>query len=83
MSQFTKSLHVIWHCQYHLVWTQKCRFRILKGHGGKEVYVQLRILCEQLKIEIVELNVQLDHVHLLLKIPPQLSVSEVMGQLKG
>ena len=83
MSRFTKSSHVIWHCQYHLIWTPKCRYRILKGNVGKEVYVQLRILCEQLKVEVVELNVQIDHVHLLVKIPPKLSVSDVMGHLKG
>lgn len=83
MCRFTKSTHVIWHCQYHLIWTPKCRFRILKGNVGKEVYVQLGILCEQLKVEIVELNVQLEHVHLLVKIPPKLLVSEVMGHLKA
>lgn len=83
MSRFEKASHVLWHCQYHIVWTPKCRFRILKNNVGKEVYRQIRILSEQLHIEIVELNVQLDHVHLLIKIPPKLSVSEVMGHLKG
>lgn len=83
MSRFKKASHVLWHCQYHLVWTPKCRIRILKNTVGKEVYKQIRILSEQLEIEIVELNVQIDHVHLLVKIPPKLSVSEVMGHLKG
>lgn len=83
MSRFQKASHVLWHCQYHIVRTPKCRFRILKGNAGKEVYRQIWILSEQLKIQIVELNVQRDHVHLLVKIPPTLSVSEVMGHLKG
>lgn len=83
MSRFQRASHVLWHCQYHIVWTPKCRFRILKGNVGKEVYRQIWILSEQLKIQIIELNVQLDHVHLLVKIPPKLSVSEVMGHLKG
>ncbi|WP_139823988.1 IS200/IS605 family transposase, partial [Lonsdalea iberica] len=83
MSRFEKASHVLWHCQHHIVWTPKCRFRILKNNVGKEVYRQIRILSQQLHIEIVELNVQLDHVHLLVKIPPKLSVSEVMGHLKG
>lgn len=58
---------------------------ILKGNVDKEVYRQVWILNEQAKIQIVELNVQLDqvHVHLLIKIPPMLSVSEVMDHLKG
>jgi putative transposase len=78
MSRFQRASHVLWHCQYHIVWTPKCRFRILKGNVGKEVYRQIWILSEQLKIQIIELNVQLDHVHLLVKIPPKLSVSEVI-----
>ncbi|WP_261845353.1 IS200/IS605 family transposase [Pectobacterium carotovorum] len=75
--------HVLWHCQYHIVWTPKCCFRILKGNLGKGVYRQIRILSERLKIQIVELNVQIDHVYLLVKIPPKLAASEVMGHLKG
>ena len=82
MSRFEKASHVLWHCQYHIVWTPKCRFRILKNNVYKEVYRQTRILSEQLHIEIVELNVELDHVPLLIKIPPKPSVSEVMGHLK-
>lgn len=65
MIRFKKSSHMIWHYQYHLVWTLRCRFRILKDKVGRDVYVRLRILCEQLKIDIVELNVQSDHVHFL------------------
>ncbi|WP_426576264.1 IS200/IS605 family transposase [Xenorhabdus stockiae] len=83
MSRFKKASHVLWCCQYHIVWTPKYRFRILKNNVGREVYKQIRISCEQLEIEIVELNVQIDHVHLLVKIPPKLSVSQVLGHLKG
>ncbi|MCO4314684.1 IS200/IS605 family transposase [Pectobacterium versatile] len=75
--------HVLWHCQYHIVWTPKCSFQILKGNVGKGVYRQIWILSEQLKIQIVELNVQIDHVYLLVKTPPKLAVSEVMDHLKG
>lgn len=83
MSRFTKASHVLWCCQYHIVWTPKCRFRILRNNVGKEVYKQIRISSEQLGIEVVELNVQLDHVHLLVKIPPKLSIPHVIGHLKG
>ncbi|CDH34333.1 IS200/IS605 family transposase [Xenorhabdus bovienii] len=83
MSRFKKASHVLWCCQYHIVWTPKYRFRILKNNVGKEVYKQIRISSEQLGIEIVDLNVQIDHVHLLVKIPPKLSVSQVLGHLKG
>ncbi|MBV4412979.1 IS200/IS605 family transposase [Enterobacteriaceae bacterium YMB-R22] len=75
--------HVLWHCQYHLVWTRKGRCRILKGNVGKEVYRQIWILRKKFKIQKVELKIQIVHVQLLVRIPPKLSVSEVMGHLKG
>ncbi len=83
MSRFNKASHVLWHCQYHLVWVPKYRFRILKSQVGREVYRSVMTFCGQLKCEVVELNVQVDHVHLLVKVPPKLSISELMGILKG
>ncbi|PTA92133.1 IS200/IS605 family transposase [Kluyvera sp. Nf5] len=83
MSRFQKASHALWCCQYHIVWTPKYRFRILRNNVGKEVYKQIRISSEQLGIEVVELNVQIDHVHLLVKVPPRLSISHVIGYLKG
>ena len=69
--------------QYHLVWVPKYRFRIMQGPVGKEVYKCVMVFCQQLGCEVVELNVQADHVHLLVKMPPKLSISELMGVLKG
>ena len=83
MSRFTRASHVIWHCQYHVVWVPKYRFRMLRGPIGKEVQRCVMVFCQQLGCEIVELNVQPDHVHLLVKVPPKLSISELMGVLKG
>nr|SPS06003.1 transposase [Candidatus Nitrotoga fabula] len=83
MSRFARASHVIWHCQYHLVWVPKYRFRILQGPVGREVYKCVMIFSQQLGCEVVELNVQADHVHLLVKVPPKLSVSGLMGILKG
>jgi putative transposase len=57
--------------------------RILRNNVGKEVYRQIRISSEQLGIEVVELNVQIDHVHLQVKVPPRLSISHLIGPLKG
>lgn len=83
MSRFQKASHVLWCCQYHIVWTPKYRFRILRNNVGKEVYKQIRISSEQPGIEVVDLNVQIDHVHLLVKVPPRLSISHMIGHLKG
>ena len=83
MSRFYKLSHTVWHCSYHIVWTPKYRYRILKGKIKKEVEECLRSFSSQKKCIIEELNVQEDHVHLLIKIPPKVSVSELVGTLKG
>jgi putative transposase len=83
MSRFKKLSHAIWHCQYHMVWTPKYRFRILEGEVKQEVEHCLRAFAEQQKVEIIELNVQIDHVHLISNIPPKVSISDMLGIWKG
>jgi len=83
MSRFRKLLHTIWHCQYHIVWTPKYRFRILSGPVAEEVSNCIRAFSERLGCEVIELNVQIDHVHLLIMIPPKLAVSDFVGTVKG
>ena len=62
MSRFRKLSQTIWHCQYHIVWTPKYRYRIITGELGDDVTNCIRIFSEQLHCEINELNAQLDHV---------------------
>ncbi|MEL4373349.1 IS200/IS605-like element ISShes8 family transposase, partial [Shewanella xiamenensis] len=69
--------HVFWRCQYHIVWTPKYRFRILKGNVGKEVYRCIQVYCHQMGCIVMELNVQVDHVHLVVKVPPKISISNL------
>ena len=83
MSRFQKLSHVIWHCQYHIVWVPKYRYKVLKGKIGEEVKKTIIVQSERLGCEIVELNVQVDHVHLLIKVPPKVSISAMMGVMKG
>jgi len=75
MSRFDKLSHVIW--------TPKYRYRVLTGNVKKEVFECLQVYSNRLKCQVVELNVQEDHVHLLIKVPPKQSISELMGALKG
>ena len=58
MSRFRKLSHAIWHCQYHLVWVPKYRYRVLEGVVGKEVHNCLRVFLGQNACECIELNVQ-------------------------
>jgi len=83
MSRFGKLTHVLWHCQYHIVWTPKYRYKVLKGAIAQEVHNCVQVYCSRLGCEVMELNVQTDHVHLLVKVLPKISVSELMGALKG
>ena len=83
MSRFQKLSQTIWHCQYHIIWVPKYRFKILIGEIGAEVANCIRAFSEQKGCRIIELNVQIDHVHLLIMVPPKVSISELMGTLKG
>ena len=83
MSRFSKLSHVLWHCQYHIVWVPKYRYRVLTGDVGFEVMKTVRVFAERLGCKIDELNVQADHVHLLIKVPPKVSISKLLGTVKG
>ncbi len=83
MSRFKRMSHTIWHCEYHIVWTPKYRYRVMQGKVKEEVEMCIREQSRQLGCEVVELNVQVDHVHALVQIPPKISISEYMGRVKG
>ncbi|MBW1898800.1 MAG: IS200/IS605 family transposase [Deltaproteobacteria bacterium] len=83
MKSFKRLSHAVWECKYHVVWCPKYRFRILQGQVGRSLRDIIRQLCEWKGIEILEGNVQADHIHLVLSVPPKFSVSETVGFLKG
>ena len=83
MSRFRKLSHSIWHCQYHIVWVPKYRYRILKGNLANEVTRCIKMFSDQKGCEVVELNVQIDHVHLVVMVPPKISISSYIGMVKG
>jgi len=83
MTKWKKLSHVVYQCSYHILWCPKYRYRILKGDVGKFVEETIKVLCEWKRIDVMELNVREDHVHLVAGIPPKVSISEAMGILKG
>ena len=83
MSRFKQLSHALWHCLYHIVWTPKYRYRILKGEIKTEVEHCIRAFSEQKGCIIEELNVQEEHVHLVIFVPPKVSISEIIGIMKG
>jgi putative transposase len=79
-----KSLaHTHWRCKYHIVFAPKYRRQVIYGKIRADIGKILRKLCEQKGIEIIEAELCKDHVHMLVSIPPKMSVSSVMGYLKG
>ncbi|MBE0540598.1 MAG: IS200/IS605 family transposase [Verrucomicrobia bacterium] len=83
MSRFKKLSHTIWHCEYHIVWVPKYRYRVMQGKVKEEVELCVREQSRQMNCEVQEMNVQADHVHLIVQVPPKLAISEYMGRLKG
>ena len=75
--------HTTWNCKYHIVFAPKYRRKVFFNQKRLEVGAILRSLCEWKEVEIIEAEVCPDHVHMLVSIPPKLSVSGFMGYLKG
>ena len=75
--------HTKWNCMYHIVFIPKYRRKAIYGKLRRDIGVYLRRLCEYKDVDIVEAHACTDHIHMLVKIPPKLSVSQFMGYLKG
>ena len=75
--------HTVWNCKYHVVFAPKYRRKVFYGSKRLEIGAILRKLCEFKGVTIIEAEVCPDHVHMLLEIPPKMSVSGFMGYLKG
>ena len=79
MGKYRRLSHVVYQCNYHIVWVPKYRYRILKGAVKELVEKDVRTLCEWKEVEVMELSIQEDHVHLVCSVPPKLSISSFMG----
>ena len=75
--------HTSWNCNYHIVFAPKYRRKIFFNQKRLEIGAILRSLCDWKGVEILEAEVCPDHIHMLVSIPPKLSVSGFMGYLKG
>lgn len=75
--------HTKWDCQYHTVFTPKYRRKVIYNKLRRGIDKYLRRLCDYKGVKIVEANACPDHIHMLVKIPPKISISSFMGYLKG
>ena len=75
--------HSTYRCEYHIVFAPKYRRRVIYGQLKADIGRILRQLCEAKKVEIIEAEACKDHIHLLVSIPPYISIAQFVGYLKG
>ena len=75
--------HTKWNCKYHIVFAPKYRRKVAYGKIKQDIANILSILCKRKGVKIVEAEICPDHVHMLVEIPPSISVSYFVGYLKG
>ena len=82
--RFKRLSHSLYECKYHIVFCPQYRYRIFKDEVTEYVRSAVYRLCAQKDgVEVLELNIQPDHVHLVVSLPPKYAVSEFRGYLKG
>jgi len=75
--------HTKWDCKYHVVWIPKCRRKLLYGQLRQNLGEVFHELARQKESKVLEGHLKLDHVHMLISIPPKYSVAQVVGYMKG
>ena len=83
MKDINSLSHSKWNCKYHIVFAPKYRRQVVYGQLKADIGKILRTLCEQKKVNIIEAEACPDHIHMLVEIPPSISVSSFVGYLKG
>ncbi len=83
MQDYKRGSHTVWDLKYHLVWTTKYRYQVLGGNVGLRCRELLREIARSKEMVIYAGSINRDHVHMLISIPPQLSVSRGVQYLKG
>jgi putative transposase len=83
MNDINSLSHSKWRCKYHIVFAPKYRRQAIYGAIKQDIGQILRKLCEQKHVEIIEAELCKDHVHMLVSMPPNLSVAQFVGYLKG
>ena len=81
--QYDKGKHCVFYHRYHLVWSTKYRYKLLRGDLQVRVREIIRQVCAENGVEILKGVVSSDHVHVFVSIPPKLAVSDLMRRIKG
>jgi putative transposase len=81
--EYRKTAHAVYDIKYHLVWITKYRKPVMRGEIGTRLRELIRQTCATLDVQIEKGHIAPDHVHLLVSVPPNVSVSELMQRVKG
>ena len=82
-NEIKQTAHSTYRCEYHIVFAPKCRRQIIYGQIKKDVGEIIRKLCNEKKVEIIEAEACPNHIHMLVSIPPYLSIAQFVGFLKS
>ena len=82
-NEIKHTAHSSYRCEYHIVFAPKYRRKVVYGEIKKDVGEILRKLCNEMKVEIIEAEACPDHIHMLVSIPPYMSVAQFVGTLKS
>ena len=83
MAEYKKNSHSIYDIKYHIVWITKYRKSVITGKIAARTRELIRMICKNNDVEILSGYVSKDHIHLLLSVPPHLSISKLIQYLKG
>lgn len=75
--------HTRWECKYHVVFAPKYRRQVIYGKLKRDISQILIELCRRKGVEILEAEACVDHIHMLITVPPKYSISQIMGYIKG
>ena len=82
-NEINHTAHSSYRCEYHIVFAPKFRRKAIYGNLKKDIGIILRKLCKEMKVEIIEAEACPDHIHMLVSIPPYMSVAQFVGTLKS
>jgi len=82
-NEIQHTAHSSYRCEYHIVFAPKYRRKVVYGQIKADIGEIIRKLCKQMKVEIIEAEACPDHIHMLVSIPPYMSVAQFVGTLKS
>ena len=81
--QYDKGKHCVFYHRYHIVWSTKYRFKVLKGDLRLRIREIVRQVCAENGVEIIKGVLSSDHVHMFVSVPPKLAISDLVRKMKG